>query len=201
MPKPFPRRSGSGMHVHMSLLDQQGRNVFDDGSVAGGELLKHAIGGMLATLPDAMAIFAPNINAYRRFGPRLYVPVTKSWGVDNRSVALRIPTGPPASRRFEHRVAGADANPYLVLAVLLAGIHHGLTEKSDPGPMWSGSACEQLDQDIPFDLTSALARLRASAVLKSYLGDTYVELYCATKEAELASFLDHITPREYQWYL
>jgi glutamine synthetase len=201
MPKPFPRRSGNGMHVHMSLLDQQGRNVFDDSSVTGGELLKRAIGGMLATMPDAMAIFAPNINAYRRFGPRLYVPVTKSWGVDNRSVALRIPTGPPASRRFEHRVAGADANPYLVLAVLLAGIHHGLTEKSDPGPMWSGSACEQVDEDIPFDLTSALARLRASAVLKSYLGDTYVELYCATKEAELASFLDHITPREYQWYL
>jgi glutamine synthetase len=67
--------------------------------------------------------------------------------------------------------------------------------------MWSGSACEEMDTDIPFDLTAALARLRASAVLKSYLGNSYVELYCATKEAELASFLDHITPREYQWYL
>ena len=89
----------------------------------------------------------------------------------------------------------------VLLAVLLAGIHHGLTEKMDPGPIWSGSACEEVDEDIPFDLTSALARLRASAVLKSYLGDSYVELYCATKEAELASFLDHVTPREYQWYL
>ena len=201
MPKPFADRSGNGMHVHMSLLDEDGHNVFDDGSIEGSEVLKHAIGGMLATIPDAMAVFAPSINAYRRFGPRRYVPVTKSWGVDNRSVALRIPSGPFTSRRFEHRVAGADANPYLVLAVLLAGIHHGLTEKIDPGPLWSGSACEQVDQSIPFDLTSALALLRGSSVLKSYLGDHYVELYCATKEAELASFMDQITPREYQWYL
>jgi len=201
MPKPFADRSGSGMHIHMSLLDRDGRNVFDDGSVEGGELLKHAIGGMLATMGDAMAVFSPSINGYRRFGPRLYVPVTKSWGIDNRSVALRIPAGPSASRRFEHRVAGADANPYLVLAALLAGIHYGLSEKVDPGPPWSGSACEAVDEDIPFDLPTALERLGDSTVLKSYLGETYVELYCATKQAEYARFLDHITPREHQWYL
>jgi len=185
----------------MSLLDRDGRNVFDDGSVEGGELLKHAIGGMLATMGDAMAVFSPSINGYRRFGPRLYVPVTKSWGIDNRSVALRIPAGPSASRRFEHRVAGADANPYLVLAALLAGIHYGLSEKVDPGPPWSGSACEAVDEDIPFDLPTALERLGDSTVLKSYLGETYVDLYCATKQAEYARFLDHITPREHQWYL
>jgi len=201
MPKPFPDRSGSGMHVHMSLLDRDGRNVFDDGSVAGGEMLKHAIGGMLATMAEAMAVFSPSINGYRRFGPRLYVPVTKSWGLDNRSVALRIPTGLPASRRFEHRVAGADANPYLVLAVLLAGVHYGLTEQIDPGPPWSGSACEEMDKSIPFDLLSALARLRGPGILESYLGETYVDLYCATKQAEYASFLDHVSLREYQWYL
>jgi len=201
MPKPFPECSGNGMHVHMSLLDGDGHNIFDDGSVEGSALLKHAIGGLLATMPDAMAVFAPSINGYRRFAPRLYVPVTKSWGIDNRSVALRIPAGAPASRRFEHRVAGADANPYLVLAALLAGIHHGLTEEIDPGPLWQGSACEEADADIPFELTAALARLRASAILKSYLGERYVELYCATKQAELTRFMDHITPREYQWYL
>jgi glutamine synthetase len=201
MPKPFADCSGSGMHVHMSLLDQDGRNVFDDGSADGGEMLKHAIGGMLATMGDAMAVFSPGVNGYLRFGPRRYVPVTRSWGIDNRSVALRIPAGSSASRRFEHRVAGADANPYLVLAVLLAGIHHGLTERVDPGPPWSGSACEEVDKNIPFDLPSALACLGGSDILKSYLGETYVKLYCATKEAEYASFLDHISPREYQWYL
>ncbi len=201
MPKPFPERAGNGMHVHMSLLDGDGNNVFDDGSAAGSETLRFAIGGMLATLSDAMAVFSPSINGYRRFAPRLYVPVTKSWGIDNRSVALRIPSGASSSRRFEHRVAGADANPYLVLAVLLAGIHHGLSQRIDPGPAWQGSACEEADADIPADLSSALARLRSSRVLKSYLGDSYVDLYCATKQAELASFMDHITPREYEWYL
>ncbi len=201
MPKPFPERAGNGLHVHMSLLDGDGRNVFDDGSAAGSDMLKYAVGGMLATLPDAMAVFAPSINGYRRFQPRLYVPVTKSWGIDNRSVALRIPAGDSASRRFEHRVAGADANPYLVLAVLLAGIHHGLSEQIDPGPLWSGSACEEVDKDIPFDLQSALARLRESTILRSYLGETYVELYCATKLAEHESFLDQVTAREYRWYL
>lgn len=201
MPKPFAERAGNGMHVHMSLLDGEGRNVFDDGSAAGSARLGHAIGGMLATMPDAMAVFAPGINGYRRFAPRLYVPVTRSWGIDNRSVAVRVPSGASASRRFEHRVAGADANPYLVLAVLLAGIHHGLTGEIDPGPPWQGSACEEADADIPFDLPTALARLRASTVLKSYLGETYVELYCATKQAELESFMDHITRREYEWYL
>jgi glutamine synthetase len=201
MPKPFPERAGNGMHVHVSLLDSDGNNVFDDGSVEGGTALRFAIGGMLATLSDAMGVFAPGINGYRRFAPRLYVPVTKSWGIDNRSVAVRIPSGASASRRFEHRVAGADANPYLVLAVLLAGIHHGLTGEIDPGPAWQGSACEEVDDDIPADLPAALARLRESAILKSYLGETYVDLYCATKQAELASFMDHITRREYEWYL
>ena len=156
---------------------------------------------MLATLPDAMAIFSPGINGYRRFEPRLYVPINRSWGIDNRSVAVRIPAGPNASRRFEHRVAGADANPYLVLAVLLAGIHHGLSEKIDPGPLWTGSACEEMDERIPFDLLSALARMRDSQVLNSYLGEDYVELYCATKQAEHASFVDQISAREYKWYL
>ncbi len=201
MPKPFANRAGNGMHVHMSLVDTQGRNVFDDGSAEGSATLKHAIGGLLATLPESMALFAPSINSYRRFAPRLYVPVTKSWGIDNRSVAVRIPSGASASRRFEHRVAGADANPYLVLAALLAGVHYGLSNAVDPGPLWQGSACEEVDGDIPFDLPAALARLRASTILGSYLGESYVELYCATKEAELASFLDDITPREYQWYL
>lgn len=201
MPKPFVDRSGSGMHVHMSLVDGDGRNVFDDGSDEGSAALKHAIGGMLATMPDCMALFAPSINSFRRFQPRTYVPVTASWGYDNRSVAVRVPSGAQASRRFEHRVAGADANPYLVLAALLAGVHHGLERACDPGPAWQGSACEERDADIPFALPAALARLRHSTLLNDYLGEDYLELYAATKDAELASLMDEIMPIEYRWYL
>ena len=201
MSKPSLDRTGNGMHVHMSLLDAEGRNVFADEAAAGSERLRHAIGGLLDTMPDAMALFAPNINAYRRFAPRLYVPVTRSWGVNNRSVAVRVPAGPPQSRRFEHRVAGADANPYLVLAALLAGVHRGLTEGIEPGPPARGSACDTMDDTIPFSLERALARLEASSSVAPWLGEGYARLYCETKRAELARFMNFISPREYEWYL
>jgi len=201
MSKPFLDRTGNGMHVHMSLLDEDGRNVFDDGTEAGSERLRHAIGGMQATMADAMAVFAPNVNGFRRFQPRVYVPVTKSWGYNNRSVAFRVPAGLGEARRIEHRVAGADANPYLVLATLLAGVHHGLRERLDPGPPARGSACDEIDPDLPRSLEAALERLRGSPVIGGFLGADYLELYCETKRAELESFHDHISVREYDWYL
>ena len=201
MSKPSLARTGNGMHVHMSLVDSKGRNVFADASEQGSELLRHAVGGLLDTMCDAMAIFAPNVNAYRRFAPRLYVPVTRSWGVNNRSVAVRIPSGPPESRRFEHRVAGADANPYLVLAALLAGVHRGITERIEPGEPARGSACDEMDGAIPFSLERALARLEESEVMRRWLGEEYPRLYSETKRAELERFMNFISPREYEWYL
>ena len=201
MSKPFAEQTGNGMHVHVSLLDDAGRNVFDDGSATGSERLRHAVGGLAATLPEAMAIFAPNINAFRRFGPNLFVPVTKSWGSNNRSFAFRIPCGSGSARRIEHRVAGAEANPYLVLAALLAGLHHGTSGRLDPGPAWSGNASETVDPDIPADLPAALARTRDAQVLCDYFKDDYLTLYCAAKDLEYRRFLSEITTREYDWYL
>src|SRR6185295_10661832 len=111
MAKPYPDRSGSGQHVHLSLVDRAGRNVFDNGTAEGSELLRHAAGGLAQAMPESMAIFAPNLNAYRRFQPDMFAPVNRRWGVNNRSVGLRIPMSPGVARRVEHRVAGADANP------------------------------------------------------------------------------------------
>jgi glutamine synthetase len=125
MAKPYLETSGSGLHLHISLLDDQGRNVFDGGEAPASETLLHAMGGILDILPESMAILAPNPNSYRRFKPMIYVPVSRSWGYENRSTALRIPVSGGAARRIEHRMAGADANPYLVLATALAGLHHG----------------------------------------------------------------------------
>jgi glutamine synthetase len=207
MAKPFLEQTGNGMHVHMSLLDQGGRNVFEEAGQPGdrpglgSRALRNVIAGMQATLADGMAVFAPNLNGYRRFGPNLFVPVNGSWGANNRSVAFRIPAGPSAARRVEHRVPGADANPYLVLAVLLAGAHHGIASDLDPGPAWQGNACEQVDPDIPMTWEGALARLHGSRVLREYLGADYVDLYCAVKTAERERFLRAITRREYDWYL
>ncbi len=134
MPKPYRDHAGSGAHLHVSVLDAQGRNIFEAEDPAGSEQLRHAIGGLAATMNDAIAICAPTANSYRRFQPEAYVPLNPSWSVNNRGVAFRVPHGPPASRRVEHRIAGADANPYLLSAIVLAGMHLGLTRKLDPGP-------------------------------------------------------------------
>ena len=199
--KPFPDQSGSGTHVHMSLLDASGDNAFDDGSALGSATLRHAVGGLAATMSEAMAFFVPNLNGFRRFGPNRFVPVSKSWGANNRSFAFRIPTGPGAARRIEHRVSGADANPYLVLAAILAGAHHGLTGRMDPGEPWRGNATESVDPDLPLDWVSAIDRLAGAEILRGYIDPDYLATYCATKRNEWHSFLAVISPREYDWYL
>ena len=134
MAKPYDAEAGNGMHVHMSLLDAHGRNVFAaaDENPLGTEMLRHAIGGLLRLMPESVALMAPNLNSFRRFQPGLYVPMAPTWGFDNRSVALRIPSGPNAARRIEHRVGGADANPYLLLATLLASVIHGIANRISP---------------------------------------------------------------------
>ena len=204
MAKPFLDETGNGMHVHMSLLDEHRVNVLSEtesDTPFGSETLRHVVAGMQATLPESMAILCPNINSFRRFGPNLFVPVNRSWGFNNRSVALRVPAGPREARRVEHRVPGADANPYLVLAALLAGAHHGISGRLDPGPPAEGNACVHVDDDLPLDWRRALDRLQDARVLREYLGAGYVDLYCAVKRAERNRFLHAISRREYDWYL
>lgn len=201
MSKPFGDQSGSGLHIHMSLVDADGRNVFDETTLEGDRLMGQAIAGLQATTYDAMAIFAPNINAFRRFAPNQFVPVNTSWAVNNRSVAFRIPAGGAAARRIEHRIAGAEANPYLVMAAMLAGVHHGLTQGLAPTPPSSGNAGEVADPAMPLKLWQALDRLEASALLADYLGPRYPAAYAAIKRSEFEAFLAEVLPREYDWYL
>lgn len=201
MAKPYLDQTGNGCHVHASLLNDAGENVFADESQLGSDMLRHAIGGLQATLPDAMAIFAPNFNSYRRFVPDNYVAVNGSWGANNRSVAFRIPTGDVSARRVEHRVSGADANPYLVMAALLAGMHYGIERKLDPGVPATGNVSADVDPDLPLTLTDALERFRQSAVLRDYLGNDFVDIYAETKRLELEKFQSEITSREISWYL
>jgi glutamine synthetase len=148
-----------------------------------------------------MAIFAPNLNAYRRFAPNLFVPVNTSWGFNNRSVALRIPMDGGKARRIEHRTAGADANPYLVMATVLAGAHYGLANGLEATPPSNGNAGENFDPNMPARLWTALDRIEGSKVLADYLGPRYPAAYAAIKRAELDAFLSNILPREYDWYL
>ncbi len=202
MPKPFIEYSGSGMHVHLSLENDQGQNVFCGESELGSQLLRNAIGGLLETIPDVFAIFAPGRNSYRRFVPDLYVPVNKTWGYNNRSVTVRIPSGEDGARRLEHRVAGADANPYLVLAALLAGVHYGISHSVDPGEASAAvNVSGQIDDSIPFEWESALNRMHASKFAETYLSREYVDVFCALKRDELRQYREHVSEQEYLLYL
>jgi glutamine synthetase len=197
MAKPVPGRAASGLHVHVSLVDQGGANLF-----AGDErALRHAIAGQQATMAEAMLLFAPNANSFRRLRPLSYAPTAPTWGHNNRTVALRVPTGAPGARRIEHRVAGADANPYLVLAAVLAGIHHGLMHELEPDAPITGNAYAQVAPTLPLSWDAAIAAFAGATILPGYLDETFCRLYRVCREAERDRFADLITPTEYAWYL
>ncbi len=201
MSKPFVDQSGSGMHIHLSLLDGDGDNVFDAERGGSDSMLARAVGGLQATMGEAMALFAPNLNVYRRYKPDEFTPVTTDWGDNNRSVAFRIPPSDAASRRIEHRVAGAEANPYLVIAAVLAGIHHGISGELDAGEKHTGNAGAEADPELPLTLWRALPALRAARILPAYFGAEYLQIYADVKQAEFDAFMEEIHEREYAWYL
>jgi len=201
MAKPYPDRSGSGLHIHVSVLDETGRNIFDDGTEKGSPRLGHAIGGLQALMAESMALFAPNVNSYRRFQPDMFAPVNRHWGVNNRSAGLRIPMGPSDARRIEHRASGADANPYLALAAVLAGMHFGLENMIDPGAPAVGNVSREPDSALPFTIDDALTRLGEARALRDYLGDETLSLYRETKRIETERLRKIISEAEYDWYL
>ena len=201
MSKPFAEQSGNGMHVHISLIDEDGNNIFDARHADGNALLGHAVAGLQATMAEAMAIFAPNLNVYRRFKPDEFVPVTTDWGDNNRSVAFRIPPSDAANRRIEHRISGAEANPYLVVAAILAGLHHGLSHRLDPGDKHRGNAGAEVDESLPLTLWQALESIRNATVLREYFGAEYLQIYADVKQAEFDAFMGDILARELEWYL
>ena len=201
MPKPYRDQAGSGAHLHVSLVDAERRNVFAADDPAGSPSLRHAIGGLAATIDASMAICAPTANSYRRFRPEAYVPLNPSWAVNNRGVAFRIPHGPAASRRVEHRVAGADANPYLLAAVVLAGMHHGIGNRLDPGPPLAGNAYRDNRATIPLTWPEALGAFERSPFIREYLGDAFTNLYAGTRRGEMQEFNSHVPALDYAWYL
>jgi len=202
MAKPFAELAGAGMHLHASLAGRDGRNACADEAPAGSPALRHAIGGLRETLADGMAVFAPHANSYRRFRAMSYAPVAPTWGVNNRSVSLRVPAGPPASRHVEHRVAGADANPYLVAAVVLAGMLRGIERGIDPGPAIEGNGYEQARPgELPTHWPAALERAARSEFLADALGAEFLEVFLAVKRRECEKFGALVTDRDYEWYL
>lgn len=201
MAKPYAAWTGSGMHVHVSLADVDGRNVFASDHETANDLLRQAIGGMKATMADAMAIFAPNANSYRRFRKSSYAPIAPNWGFNNRTVSLRIPPTSGPARHVEHRAAGADANPYLAMAAVLAGVHYGLAGKIDPGPPVEGNGYAQPAAPMPTNWFAALAALRQSPVMQDYFGARFIDVFAAIKETEADRFFAEPQPIDFEYYL
>ena len=205
MAKPIEKYAGSGMHLHVSLQDEKGGNVFSE---AGGENwslpLLRALGGLVDTMAESMLVFAPHANSWRRFVSQSYAPIAPTWGVNNRSVALRVPAGDAKNRRIEHRPSGVDANPYLVAATVLAGIAKGLDEKLDPGPETTGNGYEAPLPPIarcrPTG-ASAIEAAKASAFLKQALGPDMHKTFTAIKQAEYLRVARTVSELDYHLYL
>lgn len=202
MAKRYAGESGSGGHVHQSLV-RDGVNVFSDGHGALSQEGRHYLGGLLATMAEAAAVFGPFVNSYKRLDPNLFVATRATWGADSRNAACRVLLDvPAAAARVEHRRPGADANPYLVAAALLAGGLHGLRHSIDPGPALSpGDDLATAGGDLPPDLRAAVDALAASETLADLLGRPLVDAFLATRRAELRAFDDWWRDNVSEWEL
>jgi len=195
---------GCGGHLHQSLWTADGdKSLFwdDGGEHQMSELLRHYLAGVLATLPEFMLMYAPNVNSYKRFVPLTWAPTNATWGVDNRTAAVRLIGGGPGAIRLENRVPGADMNPYLAFAATLAGGLYGIENKLEPPPPIKGSAYnDAAAPKLSASLPEALERFRASALARRYFGDEFVEQYVAFREWEVEKHRRAVTDWERRRY-
>ena len=206
MAKPFADIAGSGMHIHASIYDSEGANIFADANPVDPPRLmprlRHAVAGLGALLDESMLCLAPHPNSYRRFRAGALAPSGRSWGYDHREVALRVPRSSEHNRRIEHRVAGADANPYLALAAVLAGIHYGLEQQLQPGDPIPREADLSTDETtLPKRLDAAIALFANSDVLPTYLGSEFTAIYEAIRQGESNAYHAQVPDLDYAWYL
>ena len=195
---------GCGGHIHQSLWTADGAdNVFWNklGAYHVSELLGHYVAGVLATLPEFMLMYAPNVNSYKRYVAGTWAPTNLTWGVDNRTTALRVIAGSASAARVENRVAGADLNPYLGFAASLAGGLHGIENKLAPPSPTRGSAYDDVSAEkLPRSLPEALERFRGSELARRYFGEEFVEQYVAVREWEVERHRRAVTDWERQRY-
>lgn len=201
MAKPFADMSGSGMHIHFSILDKKGRNIFEGRDDKGSPALKHAIAGLLKHMPASIAVLAPNANSYRRFRVGTHAPTTMTWGYDNRSASLRVPQSDLDATRIEYRVAGADASPHLALAVILAAALDGLKARKNPPPASKGDAYAVKGKSFPVTWDEALNVFEKSAFIDKYIGKAYKKVYMACKRQEKMLIEAQVSSVEYDAYL
>jgi glutamine synthetase len=200
MAKPMQDQPGSAMHIHISVMNvKTGKNIFSNNDGEATDAFNHAIGGMQKYLPAAMPLMAPYVNSYRRLLFGEDSPTNLAWGVDNRTVGLRIPQSEPANRRIENRIPGADANPYLAIAATLATVYLGVTEKTRAKRELTKSALDLTT--IPRNLDIALDNLIKAENLHAVLGERFVRIFDEVKRAESDAYSQVISPWEREYLL
>lgn len=200
MAKPFANRPGNGLHLHFSLLDNDGANLFEDGD-EGSVMMRHAIGGLIDAMPQSMIFFAPHLNSYRRLAIESHAPTSICWGYENRTAAIRVPGGPAAQRRIEHRVAGADTNPYLVMMAILGAALSGIEEQSQSGDPITKSAYDMELSQLPGSWADALNIFKTGDKTHSFCPPILRDMIVLTKGQEMARFAAEVTALEYASYL
>jgi len=187
MAKPMAEQPGSAMHLHISLVDEAGRNLFADAAGQDTAMFRHFVGGLQKYLPEIAPLFAPTVNSFRRMRPSHSAPINVQWGLDNRSCGLRVPVDDPQNRRIENRLPGADANPYLAVAAALIAGWIGIAEACEPAPLVVGNAY-RYPRSLPRTLEDAMDRLAACDPARAVIGERFLRSFSAIKLAELDHF-------------
>ena len=193
--KPMSNQPGSAMHIHQSILDASGKNIFSMANGRDSALFRNYIGGLVRLLPQVAPMFAPNVNSFRRMRPDSDAPVNVQWGPDNRSCGLRVPIANAKNRRVENRLPGADANPYLAIASSLVCGYIGMVERMQPPKAISGNAYHRA-RTLPRSLEVALDRFNHCRPVKALLGEEFFELFFAIKDTELLNYQSVISSWE-----
>ena len=200
MAKPMASEPGSAMHIHQSIVDRKGRNLFSDDEGQETALFHGFIAGQQTYLPAIMAILAPYVNSYRRIARDSGAPVNTQWGYDNRTCGLRVPPSDPANRRLENRIPSSDANPYLAIAATLAAGYLGMVAGLKPSEPVNTDASVAGVQ-LPRSLSESLRLFEACKPLVDILGPTFCAAYDRVKQAEYETFMRTISPWEREFLL
>lgn len=195
MAKPYEDYPGSGLHMHFSVLDAEGSNIFDDGGPRGTDTMRHAVGGCLSAMAESTLIFAPHANSYDRLVPGAHAPTGICWAYENRTSALRIPSGNPAARRIEHRVAGGDVNPYLMAAAILGAALTGIEDRIEPPEPITGNAYALDLPQVPGDWTAAIDAFEGSAIMSRIFAPELIRNLVLTKRQEV-HYMEELSPAE-----
>ncbi len=195
MAKPYEVWSGSGLHMHFSILDAQGNNIFNNGTEKGSDMLRHAVAGLLRAMPGSTLIFAPHENSYDRLVPNAHAPTGIGWAYENRTAAIRIPASGPKARRIEHRVAGGDVNPYLTIAAVLGAALNGIEDRLEPPAPFEGNAYDKQLEQLPGSWGDAIEAFATCPAMKRIFPQPLLDNLVMTKRQEL-HYMAELTDQE-----